>query len=89
MYVEKREDIKTYTPIDIQNGVDFARKTLHRHGLVMDDMDGRTVADIGCGPYGVLYGILHTPFRNRPKLIGVDPLMDFYVSQGRAYAISG
>jgi hypothetical protein len=33
--------------------------------------------------------MLHTPFRNRPKLIGVDPLMDFYVSQGRAYAISG
>jgi SAM-dependent methyltransferase len=57
-------------------------KTLRRHRLELAALDGATVADIGCGPYGILYGLQRSraAFTRPPALIGVDPLMDFYAS---------
>ncbi len=67
-------------PITVERAVDFARVTLERFGLTFRDLDGKTGADVGCGPYGILFGILHSGerFTTPPRLIGVDPLMDLY-----------
>ena len=80
IYVEKQADIRSYMPIDDAIALDFTQKTLRRHRLEVEAFDGKTVADIGCGPYGILYGLQHARFARPPSLIGVDPLMDFYVS---------
>lgn len=40
-------------PITVERAVDFARVTLERFGVSFRALDGKTVADIGCGPYGV------------------------------------
>lgn len=67
-------------PITVERAVDFARVTLERFHVGFRDLDGKTVADIGCGPYGVLFGIMNSGerFTKPPHLIGVDPLMDVY-----------
>jgi ubiquinone/menaquinone biosynthesis C-methylase UbiE len=67
-------------PITVERAVDFARVTLERFGVAFRDLDGKTIADIGCGPYGVLFGILNSGerFKIPPTLIGVDPLMELY-----------
>lgn len=67
-------------PITVERAVDFARTTLGRFGLGFADLDGKTLADVGCGPYGVLFGIQHSgqAWRTPPSLHGVDPLMDLY-----------
>lgn len=71
-------------PITVERAVDFARTTLERFGLHFADLDGKTLADVGCGPYGVLFGIVNSgePFAHAPSLIGVDPLMDLYEKFG-------
>jgi SAM-dependent methyltransferase len=83
IYVEKRDDIRSYQPIDRDIAIDFTTKTFRRHHLSLSAVDGKTVADIGCGPYGVLYGILQSrsQFARPPVLIGVDPLMEFYITK--------
>ena len=82
IYVEKQPDIRSYTPIDSEIAVDFTIKTLRRHRMDLRALDGKTVADIGCGPYGILFGIQRSSrvFVEPPALIGVDPLMEFYLS---------
>jgi ubiquinone/menaquinone biosynthesis C-methylase UbiE len=82
IYVERQPDIQTYMPVRPEVAIDFTALTLGRHRLELAALDGKTIADIGCGPYGILYGILHAPrpFAHPPVLIGVDPLIDFYVS---------
>ena len=84
IYVEKVNDIKTYTPITKEAAIGFSRKTLNRHQLDFQDLSGKVVADIGCGPYGMILGIdnqSQDSFKAKPTLIGVDPLMNFYVSE--------
>src|SRR5262249_24510505 len=50
IYVEKQPDIRSYTPIDSEIAIDFMIKTLRRHRVDVRALDGKTVADIGCGP---------------------------------------
>ncbi len=83
IYVEKVNDIKSYTPISKEASIAFSRKTLNRHQLDFQDLSGKVVADIGCGPYGIILGIdnqSEDSFKDKPLLVGVDPLMDFYIS---------
>ncbi|HMG22716.1 MAG TPA: methyltransferase domain-containing protein [Kofleriaceae bacterium] len=82
IYVDKQVDIQSYMPIDSAIAIDFMTKTLRRHRVELRALDGAVVADIGCGPYGILYGLQRSrhAFARPPALIGVDPLMDFYVS---------
>ena len=82
IYLERKPDIPSYMPITHDIAVDWATKMLGRHRVEMAQLEGKTVADIGCGPYGVIYGIVHArrPFALPPVLIGVDPLIDFYIS---------
>lgn len=82
IYVEKKADIRSYMPIDSEVAVDFMTKTLYRHHMNVRTLDGKTVADIGCGPYGILFGLQRSNhvFVEPPTMIGVDPLMDFYMS---------
>src|SRR6516162_7355086 len=67
-------------PITVERAVDFSRTTLERFGVALRDLDGKAVADVGCGPYGVLFGIINSgeTWKQPPRLIGVDPLMDLY-----------
>jgi len=85
------DDAAARPPITVGRAVDFARITLERFGVAIRDLDGKTVADIGCGPYGVLFGILHSGerFSTPPRLIGVDPLMDLYERIGLLRAQPG
>jgi ubiquinone/menaquinone biosynthesis C-methylase UbiE len=73
----------TAPPIATEGAIDFARMNLARHGLSFADLDGKTLADVGCGPYGLILGILRSRqrFTRHPTLIGVDPLMAFYQQQ--------
>ena len=84
IYVERANDIKTYTPVTTEGAIEFARKTLNRHKLDFHHLSERVVADIGCGPYGLILGIdslSEDDIKAKPMLIGVDPLMDFYISE--------
>jgi ubiquinone/menaquinone biosynthesis C-methylase UbiE len=82
IYVEKREDIPTYRPITDQMALAFAEKSLHRFGQNLETVSGKTIADIGCGPYGIIkgidvYGQMTTLYPT--KILGVDPLMETYL----------
>jgi Methylase involved in ubiquinone/menaquinone biosynthesis len=69
--------------VSSEHAVERSLKSLDRIGLALQDLNGKTVAEIGCGPYGVLLGILKLSesFASPPVLIGIDPLMDFYRSK--------
>lgn len=60
-----------------------ARKILARHGLALDDVSGRVVLEVGTGAVGLIGGLdgLFGDGPDGPRLIGVDPLMDFYVTE--------
>ncbi len=84
IYIDKAKDIKSYTAISPQAAIDFVHKTMKRHEMSVDDLSGKVVADIGCGPYGLILGLDHqfdNHLQEKPMLLGVDPLMDFYVSE--------
>lgn len=85
IYVQKKRDIATYTPITEAMALDFARETLRRFGHTFESLDGLVIADVGCGPYGLVAGIdLYAADHGvRPKKVfGIDPLMDTYRTFG-------
>ena len=85
IYVEKRNDIRTYMPITDDAAFDFSKKSVERFGHNMNIICGSVVIDVGCGPYGLIKGfqIYANRTGNRPKKIyGVDSLMDTYLKFG-------
>lgn len=85
IYVEKSSDIvESYQPITIDKAIEFTSKTLTRHQLQSKNLEGKVVADIGCGPYGLILGLENMfgdDFISKPQIIGADPLMNFYKSE--------
>jgi len=81
IYIENRGDIPTYRPITDANALAFSSKSLERFGLHFKDIDNKIIADVGCGPYGLIKGI---DVRARasgvsPRAVyGIDPLMETY-----------
>jgi SAM-dependent methyltransferase len=81
IYVERQPDIQTYLPVTPEDALAFTAKTIGRFGEALEDLDGLTVADVGCGPYGLLKGL--QVFEHRTGLApaltyGVDPLIKEY-----------
>lgn len=81
IYVDRAPDIPTYRPVTDAAALDFTDKSLRRFGLSLCDLYGETIADIGCGPYGIIKGIqLHqdTVGKGPARIYGVDPLIEEY-----------
>jgi SAM-dependent methyltransferase len=54
---------------------------LKKHNINFNDLENKTLVDLGCGPYGEIAGIKILEKKNQiflKKIIGIDPLMDFY-----------
>lgn len=66
------------------NEEDFLISTegvLKNHNINFNNFNNKTLVDLGCGPYGEIIGIKILEKKNQiflKKIIGVDPLMDFY-----------
>lgn len=81
IYVRKNKDIRSYSQITDETALLFCTKTLARFNLNISDLREQVVADVGCGPYGLLRGIdVNSKSHNHgpSKIIGIDPLMDYY-----------
>lgn len=81
IYVDEISDISSYEKISFASGVDFLTKIMLRHSIDMRDFSGRKVLDLGCGPYGIIYGLSHlvnSGFCTDIEIYGLDPLMDYY-----------
>jgi SAM-dependent methyltransferase len=81
IYVDGRVDIATYQPINDDEALAFTTKTLERFGEAPAQLEGLTVADIGCGPYGLIKGLqvyVRRGGREAAMVYGVDPLMREY-----------
>lgn len=85
IYKYDRGDIASYRPFTPERCIAFAEKTVERFGYTMDAFKGRVVADIGCGPHGIISGLELYATDNDvlpARMYGVDPLMDTYREYG-------
>lgn len=84
IYVDNKSDISTYKKITKDESIKFSKKTVERHSLdCKNELNGKKILDVGCGPYGILKGLAHISEEEKNiefKLVGVDPLMNFYKS---------
>jgi ubiquinone/menaquinone biosynthesis C-methylase UbiE len=83
IYKYNRGDTPSYCPFTPERAVAFARKTVERFGFTMEGFAGKVLADIGCGPHGIIAGLELSAARNGtlPKrMYGIDPLMETYKS---------
>lgn len=84
IYIDNKNDISTYKKITIDESIRFSKKTVKRHLLQYDkQLNEKKILDVGCGPYGILKGLVHiseTEKNLKFKLVGVDPLVNFYKS---------
>lgn len=81
IYVERHDDA-TYSPATESAAFVFAKKSLERFGHTFDSAREKVVADVGCGPYGLIVGF-YTYMRQRGvrplRLYGLDPLISTYL----------
>lgn len=81
IYIEEVKDISTYKKISDEESIDFTKKIFSRHAIDIERLKGMNLLDVGCGPYGVVKGLIHL-LELYPeyeyKIIGSDPLMNFY-----------
>ena len=80
IYLNDVNDISTYKKINNSDAIEFSIKTLSRHLISYEHLDSKKILDVGCGPYGILKGLAHLMEGGTVnyKLIGIDPLMNFY-----------
>jgi len=81
IYKDNAGDTPSYHPFTPERCVAFASKTVERFGCQMTDFAGKVLADVGCGPHGIISGLELSAGRNgaMPKrMYGIDPLMDTY-----------
>ena len=81
IYAYNQGDIASYRPFTPERCMAFAQKTVERFGYTMEGFAGKVLADVGCGPHGIISGL---EFHNAPRgtlprrMYGIDPLMDTY-----------
>jgi ubiquinone/menaquinone biosynthesis C-methylase UbiE len=81
IYKDNAGDIPSYRPFTPERCLAFARKTVERFGYTLDAFAGKVLADVGCGPHGIISGLELFGARSgrRPRrMYGIDPLMDTY-----------
>ena len=81
IYRDNAGDIPSYYPYTPERCLAFTRKTVERFGCTMAELAGKVLADVGCGPHGIisgleLFGAAHGLLPRR--MYGIDPLMDTY-----------
>lgn len=79
IYLKKSENL--YSEINDDDSISFCKEILYRHNLEPTLFDGKIIMDLGCGPYGLIKGMLNLhniKKLNFEKIFGVDPLMDYY-----------
>ena len=77
------ENPKGYKPWTEKDCVEFSNKTFQRFEVSPEEFSDRTIADVGCGPWGIVTGSSkfldeNTDSKNH-LVIGIDPLIDFYL----------
>ncbi len=85
IYIEKRTDVPSYMPITDEAALAFSKKSVERFGQALNAISGKVIADVGCGPYGLIKGF--QVFAKRvgvtpKKIYGADPLMDTFLTFG-------
>ncbi len=81
VYVEKRKDFPTYMPIKDDLALAFTRKSIERFGHTLEAANGKTIIDVGCGPYGLIKGYyihFQRTGRGPAQMYGIDPLIETY-----------
>jgi ubiquinone/menaquinone biosynthesis C-methylase UbiE len=71
----------SYRPFTPQRCVAFAQKTVERFGYRLEGFAGKVLADIGCGPHGIISGLELAAASNGSlpqRMYGIDPLMETY-----------
>jgi ubiquinone/menaquinone biosynthesis C-methylase UbiE len=74
-------DIPSYRPFTPERCIAFARKTVERFGYALDGFAGKVLADIGCGPHGIISGLELFAAGGGAlpqRMYGIDPLMEAY-----------
>jgi SAM-dependent methyltransferase len=58
----------------------FFGRSSDRFGFPVSEFSGKTVLEVGCGPYGFFTGLSHAAneFSDAATLIGLDPLLEVY-----------
>tara|TARA_B100000989_G_scaffold145084_1_gene108148 strand:- start:673 stop:1428 length:756 start_codon:yes stop_codon:yes gene_type:complete len=72
---------KMYEKVSDENLVSFTKEVLKRHNLSIFNFKEKIIADVGCGPFGVIKGLMlmDEKFEIKiKKIFGIDPLMEFY-----------
>lgn len=81
IYRYDRGDIASYRPFTADRAAAFAQKTVERFGYRPDAFAGKVLADIGCGPHGIISGLELSARESGSlpqRMYGIDPLMDTY-----------
>jgi SAM-dependent methyltransferase len=83
IYLHKKEDLEHYQPITTEKSIDFFQKTIRRFNVNFASFDRQKVADVGCGPYGIIKGLSEyssqTKEINLGTVYGLDPLVNEYL----------
>ncbi len=85
IYREKRQDVTSYMPVTDETAFAFSKKSVERFGHGLEAIREGVIADVGCGPYGLIRGFHVHAQRSgcRPKrMYGIDSLMDTYLEFG-------
>jgi len=78
-------DVDSYNVVLPERCIAFSRKTLERFGYTLGTLKGRVLADIGCGPHGIIRGVALGGRESQSlpqRMYGIDPLMDVYKEYG-------
>jgi ubiquinone/menaquinone biosynthesis C-methylase UbiE len=81
IYKYNTGDIPSYHPFTPERCIAFAKKTVERFGFTMNGFAGKVLADVGCGPHGIISGLELFAAGNGvlpQRMYGIDPLMDTY-----------
>jgi ubiquinone/menaquinone biosynthesis C-methylase UbiE len=85
IYVERSKDISTYQPITAEVAEAFVIKIMKNFNVDVASLSG-VVVDLGCGPYGLVKGLVAIDARaaesHIEQIIGVDPLIEHYKTYG-------
>lgn len=82
VYIEKEKDL--YIPVRKDDAIGFVTEVLNRHRLKAVSLRSKIIMDLGCGPYGIIKGLDFLREKKKvsfKKLIGIDPLMNFYLKK--------
>jgi len=74
-------DNEMYNKVDDEALIGFTEEVLTRHKLNIYNFSEKIIADIGCGPFGIIKGLTLIDKKkdiNIKKIFGIDPLMKFY-----------